>query len=567
MVDVARARKLAVRIREVVSMTLEMQVKDPRLGMVTITDAKVTPDLREATLYYTVYGDDAGARRQRRRAGERQGRAAQTVGQQTGVRYTPSLQFIADVGAGDRRPASRSCWRRPGRGRAGARDRRERRAGRRRRPLPGAAGRRRRTTTTRRRRHDADARRVTAPASRTGDDVVRRARGRRRVALACHVGPDGDALGSMLALGLAPARRAAVDGRRVLGRRAVRGAGVVRLPARPRPAGRRRRSFPRRAGAARHPRHRQPRPARRRSPTGSRPPAACVVRRPPRRATPRFGTVNLVDDRAAATAVLVAELLDRLGVALTPRSPRRSTPGWSPTPARSATPRPRRRCTTLAARLLATGIRHDLISRAIYDTAPLRLRAAARRGLRARRSSSSTPSAGSAWSGRVVPADDLAPARLGLADVEGVIDVVRTAREAEVAVVLKEDPVEGGWKVSTRSQGRGRRRRGLRRARRRRSPLRRRLHRRRRRRRDAAPRCARRSTAHRTSRLTEPAPPPTACSSSTSRPAGPRTTSSAAPAGWPAPARSATPARSTRWPPACWCSASAGPPGCWGTWR
>ena len=40
MVDVARARKLAVRIREVVASTLEMQVKDPRLGMVTITDAQ-----------------------------------------------------------------------------------------------------------------------------------------------------------------------------------------------------------------------------------------------------------------------------------------------------------------------------------------------------------------------------------------------------------------------------------------------------------------------------------------------------------------------------------------------
>ena len=58
MVDVARSRKLAVRIREIVAATLEMQVKDPRLGMVTITDTKVTPDLREATIYYTVYGDD-----------------------------------------------------------------------------------------------------------------------------------------------------------------------------------------------------------------------------------------------------------------------------------------------------------------------------------------------------------------------------------------------------------------------------------------------------------------------------------------------------------------------------
>jgi ribosome-binding factor A len=96
-VDVARARKLAVRIREVVASTLELQVKDPRLGMVTITDAKVTPDLREATLYYTVYGD-ANARQESAQALESaKGVLRATVGKQTGVRYTPSLTFIADV--------------------------------------------------------------------------------------------------------------------------------------------------------------------------------------------------------------------------------------------------------------------------------------------------------------------------------------------------------------------------------------------------------------------------------------------------------------------------------------
>src|SRR5687768_14397471 len=97
MVDVARARKLAVRIREVVSMTLEMQVKDPRLGMVTITDAKVTPDLREATLYYTVYGDEQARTDSAAALESAKGVLRKTVGQQTGVRYTPSLQFIADV--------------------------------------------------------------------------------------------------------------------------------------------------------------------------------------------------------------------------------------------------------------------------------------------------------------------------------------------------------------------------------------------------------------------------------------------------------------------------------------
>ena len=97
MVDVARARKLAVRIREIVAATLETQVKDPRLGMVTITDAKLTPDLREATLYYTVFGDDVARQESSLALESAKGVLRSTVGKQTGVRYTPSLTFIADV--------------------------------------------------------------------------------------------------------------------------------------------------------------------------------------------------------------------------------------------------------------------------------------------------------------------------------------------------------------------------------------------------------------------------------------------------------------------------------------
>ena len=97
MVDVARARKLAVRIREVVATTLELQVKDPRLGMVTITDAKLTPDLREATLYYTVLGDDRARSESAAALESAKGVLRAQVGRQTGVRYTPSLAFIADI--------------------------------------------------------------------------------------------------------------------------------------------------------------------------------------------------------------------------------------------------------------------------------------------------------------------------------------------------------------------------------------------------------------------------------------------------------------------------------------
>ena len=57
MANVARQRRLADRIRHIVADMLELRIKDPRLGFVTITDVRVTPDLREASIFYTVYGD------------------------------------------------------------------------------------------------------------------------------------------------------------------------------------------------------------------------------------------------------------------------------------------------------------------------------------------------------------------------------------------------------------------------------------------------------------------------------------------------------------------------------
>ena len=50
----ARARKLGDRIAEIVAEMLERRIKDPRLGFVTVTEARVTGDLREATVFYTV---------------------------------------------------------------------------------------------------------------------------------------------------------------------------------------------------------------------------------------------------------------------------------------------------------------------------------------------------------------------------------------------------------------------------------------------------------------------------------------------------------------------------------
>jgi ribosome-binding factor A len=95
--DPARARRLAVRIREIVAATLENQVKDPRLGMVTITDARLTPDLRDATLYYTVYGNDDDRQSSAMALESARGVLRTEVGRQTGIKFTPTLAFIPDA--------------------------------------------------------------------------------------------------------------------------------------------------------------------------------------------------------------------------------------------------------------------------------------------------------------------------------------------------------------------------------------------------------------------------------------------------------------------------------------
>lgn len=97
MADNARARKLADRIQVVVAETLDRRIKDPRLGFVTITDARVTGDLREATVFYTVYGDDEERTASAAALESAKGVLRSEVGRQTGVRFTPSLTFVPDA--------------------------------------------------------------------------------------------------------------------------------------------------------------------------------------------------------------------------------------------------------------------------------------------------------------------------------------------------------------------------------------------------------------------------------------------------------------------------------------
>ncbi|UJW31867.1 30S ribosome-binding factor RbfA [Saccharothrix sp. AJ9571] len=100
MADPARARKLAKRITQIVASAIEHEIKDPRLATVTITDTKITADLHDATVYYTVLGEKLDAPPDLASAAaaleSARGVLRSKVGQGTGVRYTPTLTFVTD---------------------------------------------------------------------------------------------------------------------------------------------------------------------------------------------------------------------------------------------------------------------------------------------------------------------------------------------------------------------------------------------------------------------------------------------------------------------------------------
>jgi len=96
-VDEARKRKLSDRISQIVAEMLERRIKDPRLGFVTVIETRVTGDLREATVYYTVLGTETERAETAAALASATGIIRSEVGRQTGIRHTPSITFVADV--------------------------------------------------------------------------------------------------------------------------------------------------------------------------------------------------------------------------------------------------------------------------------------------------------------------------------------------------------------------------------------------------------------------------------------------------------------------------------------
>ncbi|MBN9643271.1 30S ribosome-binding factor RbfA [Corynebacterium mendelii] len=101
MVDHARAARMAKRILTIVADAIEREVKDRRFEYVTITDCRVTGDLHDATVFYTVRGETIDADPDEDAAAEAfkraRGQLRKIVGDQLSVRFTPTLTFTLDT--------------------------------------------------------------------------------------------------------------------------------------------------------------------------------------------------------------------------------------------------------------------------------------------------------------------------------------------------------------------------------------------------------------------------------------------------------------------------------------
>ena len=92
-----RPEQLAEVIREEVSQIVGFELEDPRVETVTVTDVRVTENLRDATVYFTAEGTDA----EKADALKALHKAAPYVRRQLGValnlKYTPELHFVRDT--------------------------------------------------------------------------------------------------------------------------------------------------------------------------------------------------------------------------------------------------------------------------------------------------------------------------------------------------------------------------------------------------------------------------------------------------------------------------------------
>ncbi|MEX0875618.1 MAG: 30S ribosome-binding factor RbfA [Actinomycetota bacterium] len=403
-----RTQRVGESIREVLGELIQRSVKDPRIGFVTITAVRVTPDLSRADVYYTVLGDEL------ERSSTQAGLESATpflrseTGRRVRLKTLPELEFHVDDA-----------------------------------PIEG-----RRVDSILDEIHKTEAAHpgfhlpvLSADVEANLNKAIQVIEGASSIGIACHVAPDGDALGSLLALALALNDRGipiqpSWDG------------DPVRLPT----------QYDFLPGAELLVKTNDFRPpevsiavdcaaAERLGRLEDRVKKAKVVVNIDHHPNKKFGAVNIVDETASSSAELVTQLLSRMGAEITPQIATCLYTGLVTDTGRFAYASVAPRTHATAAFLLQRGVRVDEVSQKLYDSYRFGYLKILGRALE-RATLEDDPRFVLSYLTKA----DRDEIGVTMEDTDDVIDTLRAIRDCDVTVLFKELD-DGTWKGSFRSKG------------------------------------------------------------------------------------------------------------------
>ena len=91
-----RPERVAQMIQELLGQLFARGMRDPRIGLVTITGVKMSPDLREARVYWTVHGDAEQRKQTAKGLENARGFLRRGIATEIKLRVTPNLMFTYD---------------------------------------------------------------------------------------------------------------------------------------------------------------------------------------------------------------------------------------------------------------------------------------------------------------------------------------------------------------------------------------------------------------------------------------------------------------------------------------
>ena len=94
-----RIKRVNEACKEALSTILQKEIKDPRIGFVTVTKVEVTPDLQQAKVWISILGTEEEVEETLRGMEKAKGFIRRELGRRVRIRYTPELKIYLDRGA------------------------------------------------------------------------------------------------------------------------------------------------------------------------------------------------------------------------------------------------------------------------------------------------------------------------------------------------------------------------------------------------------------------------------------------------------------------------------------